>query len=344
MKSVRYYGPEDVRIEDIPVPRIEPGGILVKIEACAICGTDFKAYYNGNPRIKPPQTLGHEFVGKIVEVASEVKDFKVGERVTMATSISCGHCHFCSLGQTNRCLQLTPISYDYPGAFAEYLAIPAKGVSGGFVVKVPENLGEEASLAEPISCAVNAQILAGVKPDDTVVVVGAGPMGAIHAQVARANGAKKIIVTQRSKNRLQMAKNFGVDVLIDITLTDPVEEVKHLTNGLGADVIIVTAPDAAAQEEAFFMVKKGGMVNLFAGLPKDASTLQLDSRLIHYGEIFISGASDSTVQHIKIALEIMQKGLINSKAIITHRLPMAGFRKGIELLKERKALKILLKP
>ncbi|PIP15710.1 MAG: hypothetical protein COX46_05180, partial [bacterium (Candidatus Ratteibacteria) CG23_combo_of_CG06-09_8_20_14_all_48_7] len=277
-------------------------------------------------------------------VTPEVKSFQVGNRVTMATSISCGKCNFCQLGQTNRCSQLTPISYDYPGAFAEFLAIPARGISGGFVVKVPNGLGEEACLAEPISCAVNAQTLAGVKSGDTVVVIGAGPMGAIHTQLARANGAEKIIVTQRSKARLTLAKNFGADAVIDVTTTEPVETVKRLTNGLGADVVIVTAPEASAQEQAFYMVKKGGMVNLFASLPKGSSTLQMDSRLIHYNEIFLSGASDSTAKHMEIALALLSKRLINPGAIITHRLLLTDFHRGIQLLKERKALKVLLKP
>ncbi|MFH0797250.1 MAG: alcohol dehydrogenase catalytic domain-containing protein [Candidatus Omnitrophota bacterium] len=344
MKAVRYYGPEDIRIEEVPAPEVEPGGILVEVECCAICGTDFKAYYLGNPRIKPPQTLGHEFVGKVFRVTPEVMSFQVGDRVTMATSISCGQCNFCRLGQTNRCSQLTPISYDYPGAFADYIAVPARGVAGGFVVKVPEGLDEEACLAEPISCAVNSQIIAGVKPGDTVVVIGAGPMGAIHTQVARANGAEKIIVTQRSKTRLTLAENFGADAVIDVTTTESVDEVKRLTNGLGADVAIVTAPEAIAQEQAFYMVKKGGMVNLFASLPKGVSDLQIDSRLIHYNEIFLSGASDSTAKHVEIALQFLSKRLINPGAIITHRLPLTDFHQGIQLLKERKALKILLKP
>lgn len=344
MKAVRYYGPGDVKIEDIPLPDVEPGGVLVKVECCAICGTDFKAYYHGNPRIKPPQTLGHEFVGRITSVTPEVKTLRVGERITMATSISCGKCFFCRLGQTNRCPDLTPISYYYPGAFAEYLAVPVKGISGGFVIKVPEEMGDEASLAEPISCVVNAQLIAGVKSGDTVVIIGSGPMGAIHVQVARANGAGKIIVTQRSRKRLWLAENLGADAVIDVMAKDPVEEVKRLTGGLGADVVIITAPEVSAQEQAFYMVRKGGMVNIFAGLPKGASNLRIDNRLIHYNEIFVSGASDSTARHVEMAVELLRKGLINTKAIITHRLPMSDFQKGIELLKERKALKILLKP
>ena len=341
MKAVRFYDQGDIRVEEIEMPRHEPEGLLVKVKACAICGTDLKMYLKGNPRVKPPQTIGHEFVGEIVQVGKNVVDFAVGERITMATSISCQRCFTCRAGYTNRCENLTPVSYDYPGAFAEYIAIPPTGVVGGNVIKVPKSLGEMAALAEPISCAINAQILAGVKMGDTVVVVGCGPLGAIHTQVARANGATRIIVTQSSANRLKLAEQLDVDAIIDVSRTDAVEEIMKLTNGIGADVVIVTAPNAPAQEQAFSMARKGGMINLFASLPKNTSELKIDSRLIHYRELFVSGASDSTPHHVELAVKLLDKGLISEK-IITHRLPLEKFMDGINLMKQSQGFKVLL--
>lgn len=343
MKAIRFYKHGDIRIEDISQPQVEPRGLLVKVEACAICGTDLKAYFKGNSRIKPPQTLGHEFVGEIVEVGGDIGGYNVGDRVTMATSISCGHCAICRSGYTNRCESLNPISYDYPGAFAEYIAIPPAGVTGGNVVKVPASLGEIAALAEPTSCVINAQKLAGVKTGDTVVVVGCGPLGAIHTQVAKVNGSTNVIVTQRSARRLKLAESLDVDAIIDVSKTDPVDEIMKLTGGVGADVVIVTAPVASAQVQALSMAKKGGMINLFASLPKEASELQIDSRLVHYRELFISGASDSTSYHVELAVELLNKGLI-SESIITHRLPIEQFIDGIMLMKEAKSWKVLIRP
>jgi len=343
MKAVRYYGKEDLRVEDITQPRPEKGGLLVKVEACAICGTDLKAYFSGNPRIKPPQTIGHEFVGEIVELGNGTKGFALGERVTMATSISCGKCGVCRAGYTNRCEDLKPVSYDYPGAFAEYIAVPAAGIDGGNVIKVPTSLGEMAALAEPVSCAINAQILAGVKLGDTVVVVGCGPLGAIHTQVAKANGATRIIVTERSAKRLKLAEKLGVHEIIDASKKDPVEEVLKLTGGIGADVVMVTAPVAAAQVQALGMARKGGMINLFASLPKGASELSIDSRLIHYRELVISGASDSAPYHVELAVKLLDEGLI-CREIITHRLPIEKFMDGLMLMKNEDGLKILIKP
>ena len=343
MKAIRFYDKGDIRLEDVEIPKVEPGGLLVKVQACAICGTDLKMYLKGNPRVKPPQIIGHEFVGKIVELGKDVESFAVGERVTMATSISCGRCWVCRAGYTNRCENLTPVSYDYPGAFAEYVAIPPAGVSGGNTVKVPDTVGDIAALAEPISCAINAQILAGVKMGDTVVVVGCGPLGAIHTQVARANEATKIIVTQRSAARLKFAEKFDIDEIIDVSRTDPVEEVMRLTDGVGADVVIVTAPAAAAQEQALGMARKGGMINLFASLPSGGSELKIDSRLVHYRELFISGASDSAPYHVELAVKLLSKGLISEK-VITHTLPINKFIDGLTLMKEAKSLKVLIKP
>ena len=342
MKAVRFYAQNDIRVEEIDIPRPEAGGLLVKVEACAICGTDLKMYLKGNPRVKPPQTIGHEFVGEIIKLGKGTEGFAVGERVTMATSISCGHCIFCRAGYTNRCENLTPISYDYPGAFAEYIAIPAAGVSGGNTVKVPENVGDMAALAEPMSCAINSQILAGVKMGNTVVVVGCGPLGAIHTQVAKVNGATKVIVTEFSSDRLKLAEQLDVDEIVDVSKKDAVEEVMRLTDGLGADVVIVAAPTAVAQEQAFGMACKGGMVNLFASLPKGGSELKIDSRLIHYRELFISGASDSSPYHVELAVKLLAKGLISDK-VITHSLSIDKFIDGITLMKEGKGLKVLIK-
>ncbi|HDY65118.1 MAG TPA: hypothetical protein ENH84_02650 [Phycisphaerae bacterium] len=343
MKAVRFYGQEDIRVEDIPSPSPEPGGLLVKVQACAICGTDLKMYYKGNPRIKPPQTIGHEFVGEIVEMGRGASGFEVSERVTMATSISCGRCEVCRGGHTNRCEDLKPVSYDYPGAFAEFIAIPPAGVSGGNVIKVPASLGEMAALAEPVSCAINAQILAGVKLGDTVVVVGFGPLGAIHTQVARVNGATRVIVTERSAGRLKLAEQFDLDEIIDASTADPVEEVMRLTDGVGADVVVVTAPAAGAQEQAFGMARKGGMINLFASLPKGSSELKLDARMIHYRELFISGASDSSPHHVELAVKMLNEQLVSPK-IITHKLPLDKFMDGLMLMKDEAGLKVLIKP
>jgi L-iditol 2-dehydrogenase len=342
MKTIRFYGQNDLRMENLPIPALEPGGLLVKVEACALCGTDLKMFLKGDPRVPTGQIIGHEFVGRIVEVGKNVTGYVIGERVTMATSISCGGCEWCRTGYTNRCDKLTPISRFYPGAFAEYIAIPPAGVLGGNAVKVPPSLGELAALAEPLSCAINAQILAGVKLGDTVVIIGFGPLGALHSQVARANGAVRVLAVQRSENRRKLAASLNVDTVINPAEGDPVDRVMKETHGEGADVVIACAPELTAQQQAFNMARKGGMVNLFAGLPKGQSEFTVDSRLIHYRELFVSGGSDSTPRHVELAVKMLAAGWVSDK-IITHRLPLDRFMDGFNLMKESQGLKILLK-
>jgi L-iditol 2-dehydrogenase len=343
MKAIRFYGQGDIRLEETPVPTAEPGGLLVKVEACAICGTDLKMYLKGDARVPLGQTIGHEFVGRIVELGRDVYDFDLGDRITMATSISCGRCPFCRAGFTNRCDHLQPISRNYPGAFAEYIAIPAGGLRLGNVVKVPPSLGDIASLAEPLSCVINAQILAGVSMGDTVAIIGFGPMGALHYETARANGATKVIVIQRSAHRRDLARHMGVEAVIDPSAQDPLAAVIELTEGQGADVVIICAPNAAAQQQAFAMARKGGMVNLFAGLPKGESEILLDTRLVHYRELFVSGGSDSSPRHVELAVKMLAAGRV-SPTIITHRLPLDRFLEGLDLMRQSRGLKILLIP
>jgi L-iditol 2-dehydrogenase len=343
MKTVRFYDKQDIRIEDVEMPKLQKGGIIAKVVACAICGTDVKLYCNGNPRMKPPQIIGHEFVAEITELDNSIEDFSIGDYVTMATSISCGKCDYCRTGHTNRCEELKCISYDYPGAFAEFISVPSLAIENGNLVKTPKKVGEMAALAEPISCAINSQIISGIKSGDCVVIVGCGPLGAIHTQVAKAFGATKIIVTELSRNRLQMAEKLGVDEIIDVSRSNPVEKIMRMTNNRGADIAIVTAPVAKVQEESLRVVKKGGMVNLFASLPRGSSMLNLDSRIIHYRELSITGASDSSPEHVKLAVKFLSEGLI-SEDIVTHRLNLQNFFDGIQLMKKEESLKILLIP
>jgi L-iditol 2-dehydrogenase len=343
MLAAVYHGVGKIKVEEVDKPPLPPGGLLVKVSCCAICGTDYKLLNTENPRFKPPLIIGHEFVGQVVEKDAQVSDFEVGERVTMATTISCGRCELCHRGLGNLCESRICVGTDISGAMAQYLAIPALALERGNVLKVPGNLSDEAaSLSEPLGCAVNAQLIAGVGLGQSVVIVGAGPLGFLQAELARANGALKVYLTQRSEPRLSLAQKLAVDGVIDASAHDPVSEVRRLTQGQGADVVIVTAPNPKAQGEALAMAKKGGVVNLFASLPQDSPYLSINSRLIHYGQISLTGASDSTPYHQKIALELLARGKINTEAIITHRFPLKELERGFEVMREKVGLKVLI--
>ncbi len=343
MQAVVFHGPLDVRVEPVPRPVCAAGALLVKVDACAVCGSDMKTYLAGNPRMRPPIVMGHEFAGVIVE--SQAPGFAAGERVVMATSVSCGECAYCAQGWRNLCVDLRPMGFGYDGGMAEYVLIPAQAVSNGHVLQVPPSLkAKSACLAEPVSCAVNSCETSGVKPGDTVLVMGAGPMGILNALVARHCGAKQIILSEINAARLAQAASFGFDRLVNPAQEDLAAVVMGLTDGYGADVVIVAAPAAAPQEQALALVRKHGTVCLFASLPHAQRMITIDSRLLHYGELRVVGTSDSTPEHVRKALGILNDPLFPAERLITHELPLTGIHQSIELMQAGVALRVVLKP
>lgn len=345
MKAVMYYAPKDIRIETIPVPSCGDNEIRVKVDACAVCGTDLKSYNNGNPRIKAPLPMGHEFTGLVETIGKNVDGFSIGDRVVMATTISCGECYYCKKGWRNICVNLAPMSFSYAGGMAEYTTIPARALKNGHVIKVPEGVkAEYAALSEPVSCAVNTSEICEVQKGDTVVVIGAGSLGMINACVAREFGAKKIILVNRSKPRLERARSFGFDVLIHSEEQDAVQIIFDETDGIGADVVIVAAPAAKPQEQAIEMVRKRGTVCLFASLPVGKNLLSLDSRKIHYGELRVLGISDSTPRHVTKAVELISNNRLPMDKLATHVLGLDEIFKAFELMQSGASLRVVLKP
>jgi len=343
MQAVVYHGQLDVRIEQIPLPLCGEGELVAKVEACAVCGSDMKAYLSGNPRMKPPIVMGHEFSAVIVE--AKAPGFSVGERIVMATSISCGTCAYCRKGWKNLCANVQPMGFGYNGGMAEYVVIPALALTRGHVIKVPAQVKPlHACLAEPVSCAVNSCENSQVTPGDTVLVMGAGPMGILNGLVARQYGAKQVILSEINPERLAQAAVFGFDRLVNPAQEDLDAIVKELTGGYGADVVIVAAPAAAPQEQALSLVRKRGTVCLFASLPAGKSAITLDSRLLHYGELRVVGTSDSTPEHVTKAIEILGQPSFPAEQIITHQLSFEGFKEAIDLMKSGTALRVVLRP
>ena len=346
MKAIVYHAPQDIRVDDLPDPVCGDDELLVNVDACAVCGTDLKTFNHGNPRITPPLTMGHEFTGLIAQVgAKAVGDFAPGERIVMATSISCGKCFYCARGWTNLCVSLAPMGFTYPGGMAEKVVIPALALENGHVVKTPPDMpAQHAALAEPVSCAVNSIGQCEMGEGATVLVLGAGPLGLMNASVARALGAGKIILSEISAPRLAQAQGFGIDVLINPMEEDLAERVMAETDGLGADVAIVAAPAAQPQEQAVHLVRKRGTVVLFASLPKDNCILQMDSRAIHYGELRVVGTSDSTAKHVQRAIELLATGGVPAEKLATHVLPIEEIHQAFELMKSGEALRVVVRP
>jgi L-iditol 2-dehydrogenase len=345
MKAIVYRGPGEVRLETIDVPPCGDAEIRVRVDACAVCGTDLKTFLHGNPRIKPPMVMGHEFTGVVETVGPRVAGFAPGERVVMATSVSCGKCYYCAKGWTNLCADLAPMGFSYPGGMAQFVTIPARALENGHVVKVPAGVkAEHAALSEPLSCTVNACENSAVRRGDTVVVVGAGPMGIMNACMAREFGAAKVIVAEVNAARLAMGGPFGFDRLVNPATEDLAAVVKGETRGVGADVAIVAAPAAAPQEQAAALVRKRGTVCLFASLPAGKSMLSIDSRPVHYGEIRIVGSSDSTPAQVARAVGLIAGGSLPVGRLATHVLDLGEIEKAYRLMQSGESLRVVLVP
>ena len=345
MEAVVFYLPDEVWVEDINQPQCGTDELLVKVEACAICGSDMKTIVSGNPRMIPPRVMGHEFVGTIVETGQSTSGFQIGERIVMATSISCGSCLYCRKGWPNLCRELAPMGFAYDGGMAEYVLIPSLAIKNGHVVKVTGKLPAKiATLAEPVSCAVNAVENCRISEGDIVVIVGAGPMGIINGCVAKAYGASRVIIAEINPDRLKQCEAFGFDRLVNPTEENLLHIVKKETDGYGADVAIIAAPAVSPQQDALNLVRKRGTVMLFASLPAGKSNINIDSRLVHYREINVTGCSDSTSAHVIKALELLSSNIFPAEKLVTHSLPLSEFDKGLELMKKGESLRVVLIP
>lgn len=348
MQALRLYGPSDLRLEDVPIPKAPAGGLVVEVKACAICGSDVRNVRAGGSfhGMNLPVTLGHEIAGVIHEVGEGVEGLEPGQKVVLATIIPCGRCRYCLRGMQNQCDQKTALSYQYDGGFAEYVLVPPTHLAAGGVLPMPAGLTfPEASITEPFSCALNGQELSRVGLGDVVVVMGAGPIGIMHCLLAKARGASKVILTEVVADRLELSRTFPeIDVRIDGSKEDPVERVMAETGGAGADVVIVAAPSGEAQVQATRMAAKRGRVNLFGGLPKGKSETTFDSNVIHYRELFVHGTSDSTVPQMMTILDLMASRQVDPSKLISKVFPLPQYREAFELAGSGKALKVILEP
>jgi L-iditol 2-dehydrogenase len=349
MKAAVYYGIRDIRIEDRPVPEIGEEDILLKVGACAICGTDLKVFMHGYKKFNPPQIVGHEISGRIEAMGRQVQGYEIGERVSVVPIISCGECHYCRKGWTHLCMifqkRTEAFGFYHPGGFAEYMAIPAKAVKRGNLIKVPENVSdEEAAIAEPMACALNGQMISGVGIGDAVLIIGAGPIGCMHISLARTLGATKVIVSEIKEERLTLARQFGADYYINPDKENLEVILMDVTDGIGPSVIIIAAPSRKAQEMSLEIAANRAHIDFFGGLPKDDSTAHLDSNLIHYKELNIHGSSGSTSEQIKICLDLMSGRRVEGKKFISKIISLEELPDMMNEIQKGNYLKIVVKP
>jgi L-iditol 2-dehydrogenase len=346
MKAAVLVGIEDLKMVDIDIPSCSPGDILIRVEACAICKTDVKMFHVGHRDLKLPRVLGHEIAGTIVEVGKEVEGkLEEGNRVQVAPGLPCGSCPFCFSGVPNMCDRMKILGFHRDGGFAEYMLVPANGVRNGCVNKIPPSLSfEEASLAEPLACCINAQTLCRVIPGDSVAVIGAGPIGHLNAQLARLLGASKVIVVEKSPQRIEFAERNNIaDFIIDSKEIDLVDVIREETNNSGVDVVIPACADPEVPFQSVKMLNKRGRIVFFSGLPHGYENISLDYNLIHYNELQIFGAYGCTSEQNKEAVRLLSAGRLNVKYLITHRVGLDELTKGFEMVDTQKAMEVVVK-
>ena len=336
MKAAVWYGGKDIRIEDVPTPKIKDDEVLVRVKAVSICGSDVHAYRGVSKRRTPPLVMGHEFSGEIVKLGKSVKGFKEGKRVVVEPILTCGICRLCRLGRSNICENMRLVGLHLSGAFSEYVSIPASNCH-----TLPDTVSfEEASLVEPLAVAVHAVTLASLETDEDVCILGSGAVGLMTLQVVNDIGAEKLFVIDTLEYRLDLAKKLGATRTINAKKEDPVKEV--LAHG-GVNTVFEAVGLQKTVQQTLSMVQKGGKVVIIGMLD---AMMELDMLDVTVKEIEIRGSYGYTSKDFKQALTLITKGKVEVKPLITHVLPLHDIAKGFDMLSQgsENVIKVVLKP
>ncbi len=332
-----------IEFKQVEKPSVSSGEILVRVKASALCGTDIRILQGKKTKgIRLPSIIGHEFSGLIAETGAGVRGFVKGDRVCVDPVLPCGMCRYCQDGMENVCSSRTALGYEYDGCFAEYVLIPAAFVERGNVQKLPDSVSWiGGALAEPLGCVINGQKKLNVRPADTVVVIGAGPIGLMHCMLAKASGAGKVIVSEPSDSRRGAAEEFGADLVINPLSCSLPEIIASETGGLGADVVVLAIGNPGIVNDALLSARKGGRVSLFAGFSKDDRP-EVDVNLIHYNELIVTGSSSLRRKDLQTALTLIGKGSINVEKLATARLHLEDIEEAFRIAAEGSALKVVM--
>ncbi len=343
MKAVRFWAPQDIRYEDVPVTPPKKGEVVVKIKAALTCGTDVKTFRRGHPVLikKVPSGFGHEFSGIIDQLGEGVTNVKVGDRVAVANSAPCGECFYCKRGEFNLCENLDLLN----GAYAQYITVPARIVEKNMLI-LPDNLSfEKAAFCEPLANVVHGAARTDIKAGQSVGIIGIGPIGLMFARVAKLKGAR-VIVAGRNPIKLKLAEEFAhADEIVDLKkYPNPEKIFKDFSDeNKGLDVAIECVGLPEIWERIFACVRPGGTVHFFGGC-KSGSTVTFDTTKMHYGDIKLMSVFHHTPQYFREALDLISSGQIEVEKLITDRLGLKDVEYAMQQHIEGKAIKFLITP
>lgn len=339
MKVAVYYNNKDVRVEEMPIPKIGPGEILVRVVASGICGSDVMEWYRVK---KAPRVLGHEITGYIAEVGEGVDDYNVGQRVFVSHHVPCNTCQYCLSGAHTACDTLHNTNYD-PGGFSEYIRIPKINVENGVYVLPDDMSYEEGTFIEPLACVMRGQRLARLKPGKSVLVIGSGISGLMHVKLAKASGAGRIFTTDINEYRLNAAKRFGADTVFNAK-DNIYDRIKETNNGHLADLVIVCAGALQASLDGIKCVERGGTV-LFFAVPEPEVMVPVPMNDLWRNEITLMTSYGAGPDDLQMSIDIMRSKRISFSDMITHRLPLEKAQEGFRLVAEAKeSIKVILEP
>lgn len=342
MKAAMLYGVKDLRIEEVETPKVGAGEVLVRVRAATTCGTDLKIFQRGYVErvIKLPTVFGHEWAGEVVEAGEGLEWPKKGMRVRAGNSAPCLRCIMCQKGKYNLCENMVWLW----GAYAEYIKVPARMVLVN-TQEIPQHVSyEEAAVAEPLACVLHGVEEVGVKLGDSVVIIGAGPIGLLHLLTTKKIGAEKVILIDLVEERLDFARTLGADETINAGKENVEEKIRQLTGGYGADVVIEAIGSPATWEQALKLVRKGGKVLEFGGCPP-GTEIRLNTEKLHYGEITVLGTFHTTPMHFRKALNLIASKTIDVNPLITRRMKLDEIKEAFQILATSKnEIKIAITP
>ena len=341
MRVLMYYSNKDVRVEEMPIPRIGPGEMLMKVVASGICGSDVMEWYR---RDKVPLVLGHEVAGEVISVGEGVEKFKVGDRVAATHHVPCNTCHYCLSGHHTVCETLLRGTHFDPGGFAEYVRVPAINVDRG-VFRVPDGVGyPEASFMEPLACVYRGQKNAAIKPGQTVLILGCGISGLLHISLARALGAGLVIGADTIPFRLKTAQALGAHHTFEAT-ERLIDALRKVNGGYLADVVIICFEGFISL--ALKSVERGGTVLFFAGASEGATMSIPINDLFWRTEITLTSTYAGSPEDCTVALKLIKAGAIPVEKLVTHTLSLQEASKGFEAVCNPTAhdcIKVILEP
>jgi L-iditol 2-dehydrogenase len=342
MKAAMLYGVKDLRLADVEVPKVEDGEVLVRIRMATTCGTDLKIYQRGYIKkvIELPSIFGHEWAGEVAEAGRGLGWPVKNMRVRAGNSAPCLRCPMCQKGNYNLCENMIWLW----GAYAEYVKVPARMVLLN-MQEIPQNVSyEEAAIAEPLACVLHGVESAKIKIGDTVVIIGAGPIGLLHLLLSKKIGAEKTIIIDLVEERLRFAEKLGADHVINGGEGNIVEKILSLTDGYGADVVVEAIGLPATWQQALKLARKGGTVLEFGGCPPGAR-VQVDAEKIHYGEMTILGTFHATPSHFRKAVNLIASRTIDVRPLVTRKTKLKNIKEAFEKLSTSKSeIKIGIMP